>query len=316
MGQEQYAFGIDVGGTTIKLGLFDAQEGELLEKWEIPTRTEENGCHILADAAESVRNKIAGKNLQREQIAGIGIGVPGPVLPNGIVNGAVNLHWSEMDVEGILSDLLDGMPVKVGNDANVAALGEQWKGGGRGYSSIVMVTLGTGVGGGIILDGKILPGSHGAGGEIGHMLVSHHETAVCNCGKKGCLEQYASASGVVRITRKALAENTAPTMLQDNGALTAKQIFDAAKAGDVFALSMVEAFGKKLGEALASICTVIDPEAIVIGGGMSKAGRIILDTVQKYYTPAAFHACRTTAFKMAELGNDAGIYGAVRMVIQ
>lgn len=313
---DRYAFGIDVGGTTIKHGLFDAEKEELVESWEIPTRTEDNGRYILEDIAASVKAKMEEKKLDGKDVIGLGIGVPGPVLSNGVVNEAVNLHWGVTDVVSILSGLLGGMKIQVGNDANVAALGEQWKGGGQGFDNMVMVTLGTGVGGGIIINGKILPGSHGAGGEIGHMQVSDHETDSCNCGKKGCLEQYASASGIVRVTKRELAKNKKATTLKDDGKLSAKKIFDEAKEGDAFAVSMVDAFGKKLGEALASIAAVVDPEAVVIGGGVSRAGQIILDVTEKYYTPAAFHACRNVVFKLAQLGNDAGMYGAVRMVLQ
>ncbi len=316
MEQVRYAFGIDVGGTTIKHGLFDAQRETLLESWEIPTRTEENGRYILGDVAASVKVRMEEKGISASEVAGLGIGVPGPVLETGVVNQAVNLHWGVMDVREILSDALDGMTVKVGNDANVAALGEQWKGGGQGYQNVVLVTLGTGVGGGLILDGKIVSGSHGAGAEIGHMKVEEHEPDACNCGKHGCLEQYASASGIVRVTRKKLAETKKATVLKDDDRLSAKLIFDAAKENDAFALSMVDAFGRKLGEALAQIAAVVDPEVFVIGGGVSRAGEIILEAVEKYYAPAAFHACRTTVFKLAKLGNDAGMYGAVRMVLQ
>ena len=313
---DRYAFGIDVGGTTIKHGLFDAEKEELVESWEIPTRTEDNGRYILEDIAASVKAKMEEKKLDGKDVIGLGIGVPGPVLSNGVVNEAVNLHWGVTDVASTLSGLLGGMKIQVGNDANVAALGEQWKGGGQGFDNMVMVTLGTGVGGGIIINGRILPGSHGAGGEIGHMQVSDHETDVCNCGKKGCLEQYASASGIVRVTKRELAKNKKATTLKDDGKLSAKKIFDEAKEGDAFAVSMVDEFGKKLGEALASIAAVVDPEAVVIGGGVSRAGQIILDVTEKYYTPAAFHACRNVVFKLAQLGNDAGMYGAVRMVLQ
>lgn len=316
MEQVRYAFGIDVGGTTIKHGLFDAQRETLLESWEIPTRTEENGRYILGDVAASVKARMEEKGILASEVAGLGIGVPGPVLETGVVNQAVNLHWGVMDVREILSDALGGMTVKVGNDANVAALGEQWKGGGQGYQNVVLVTLGTGVGGGLILDGKIVSGSHGAGAEIGHMKVEEHEPDACNCGKHGCLEQYASASGIVRVTRKKLAETKKATVLKDDDRLSAKLIFDAAKENDAFALSMVDAFGRKLGEALAQIAAVVDPEVFVIGGGVSRAGEIILEAVEKYYAPAAFHACRTTVFKLAKLGNDAGMYGAVRMVLQ
>ena len=317
MAVKKYAFGVDVGGTTIKHGLFDAKAEELLESWEIPTRTEDNGRYILSDIAESIQNKLAEKKIDAKEIIGVGIGVPGPVLHSSIVNNAVNLHWGVVDVAANLSEMLGGLPVKVGNDANVAALGEQWKGGGEGFQNVLMVTLGTGVGGGIILNGRILDGSNGAGGEIGHIKVSDTETERCNCGKCGCLEQYTSANGIVRVTKKALATTKLKSTLAGNpDKVTSKEIFDEAKQGDEFALQMVDQFGRTLGEALANMTVVVDPEVIVIGGGVSKAGQIIIDAVQKYYTPAAFHACRSVIFKLALLGNNAGMYGAVRMILQ
>ena len=312
----QYAFGVDVGGTTIKIGLYDVKKEDFIDKWEIPTRTQDNGRYILPDIAQALRDKLTEAGAEFSQVKGVGIGVPGPALENGVVNMAVNLHWGVVDVAKNLSELLDGLPVKVANDANVAALGEQWKGGGEGYQKLVMVTLGTGVGGGVILNGRILAGSNGAAGEIGHIKVSDTETDVCNCGKTGCLEQYTSANGVVRMTRKALAKNRRKTVLYDDETLNSKVIFDAIKDGDEFALSVGEDFGRYLGEAIAIINMVVDPEVVVIGGGMSKAGQVVVDLVQKYYTPAAFHATRNVVFKLAELGNTAGMYGAVRMVLQ
>lgn len=311
----EYAFGIDVGGTTVKCGFFNVK-GDLLEKWEIPTRKEDGGKYILGDIADAIKDKCREKGLKKEDILGVGIGVPGPVLEDGIVNNCVNLGWGVVDVKETLSGLLDEIPVAVGNDANVAALGEQWKGGGSGYKNVVLVTLGTGVGGGIIIGGKIIPGSHGAGGEIGHIQVDKNETVPCNCGKKGCLEQYASATGVVRMAKRYLAKSKKTTVLKDDETLSAKTVFDAAKANDAAALDVVEQFGERLGTALAAINCVVDPEVVVIGGGVSKAGQIILDVVQKYYIPAAFNACRNCLFKLAELGNEAGMYGAVRMVLQ
>ena len=311
----EYAFGIDVGGTTVKCGLFNVK-GDLLEKWEIPTRKEDGGKYILGDIADAIKDKCREKGLKKEDILGVGIGVPGPVLEDGIVNNCVNLGWGVVDVKETLSGLLDEIPVAVGNDANVAALGEQWKGGGSGYKNVVLVTLGTGVGGGIIIGGKIIPGSHGAGGEIGDIQVDKNETVPCNCGKKGCLEQYASATGVVRMAKRYLAKSKKTTVLKDDETLSAKTVFDAAKANDAAALDVVEQFGERLGTALAAINCVVDPEVVVIGGGVSKAGQIILDVVQKYYIPAAFNACRNCLFKLAELGNEAGMYGAVRMVLQ
>ena len=207
-----YCFGIDIGGTTVKCGLFTT-EGELLEKWEIKTRTEENGKAILPDVAETILKKMEEKGIAKADVIGVGVGVPGPVVKEREVQVAVNLHWGRTMLADVLEELLGQIPVKVGNDANVAALGEMWKGGGEGTQNLIMATLGTGVGGGIIVDGKIVTGAHGAGGEIGHACVDPEETESCNCGNKGCLEQLASATGIVRIGKKIMAENTAETKL-------------------------------------------------------------------------------------------------------
>lgn len=309
-----YAFGIDIGGTTVKCGFFN-NDGTFVENWEIPTRKENNGAMILPDIADAIQAKLREHAVELESVEGIGVGVPGPVLDDGVVNGCVNLGWGVFNVGQTLSDLLGGIRVAVGNDANVAALGEQWRGGGKGCQNVVMVTLGTGVGGGIIVGGKILAGGHGAGGEIGHMQMRKDETAVCGCGKKGCLEQYASATGIVRMASLALADSDKASSLRSLPEVTSKDIFDAAKAGDEMALSLVDTLGEMLGSALAHITAVVDPDVIVIGGGVSKAGQILLDAIEKYYRPAAFHACRETGFRLAALGNDAGMYGAVRMVL-
>lgn len=308
-----YGFGVDIGGTTVKLGLFRT-DGTLLDKWEIPTRTENDGAHILPDVAEAIKGKIAEKAIDPSDVQGIGVGVPGPVTPEGIVRKCVNLGWGVFNVEDTLSELT-GYPVKAGNDANVAALGEMWQGAGKGSENIVMVTLGTGVGGGVIIGGHVVAGATGAGGEIGHIPVNAQETETCGCGKTGCLEQYASATGVVRLTKRALAASDQPSSLRSLTKVTAKDTFDAAKAGDALALEVIEQFGEILGRALAAIACVINPEVFVIGGGVSKAGTIITDVVAKYYVPNAFHACREAQFKLAELGNDAGIYGCVRMIL-
>ena len=310
-----YAFGVDIGGTTVKIGFFSS-DGKFIEHWEIPTRTEDNGKNVLPDIAKAIKKKLKEHDLTVDDIEGVGVGVPGPVVEGGIVNKCVNLGWGVLDVRSELSNLLGGVSVKVANDANVAALGEQWNGGGKGHDNVVMVTLGTGVGGGIVIGGKILPGVHGAAGEIGHMKVKDGETAVCGCGKKGCLEQYGSATGVVRLAKIALANNpNVDTPLRSCDPLRAKDVFDYAKTGDELSLSVVDEVGKMLGEAIAHITCVLDPDVVVIGGGVSKAGQILLDAVLKHYTPAAFHASRHSEFKLAVLGNDAGMYGAVRMIL-
>ena len=309
---KEYCFGIDVGGTTVKCGLFSVK-GDILDKWEIPTRTENNGVNILPDVAAAIDAKIQEKGIARDTIAGVGVGIPGPVNEDGAVICAVNLHWGYVELEKEL-EKLTGLTVKAGNDANVAALGEMWKGGGAGYHNVVMVSLGTGVGGGIIVNGKIVTGTHGAGGEIGHIHVEDDETLSCNCGNQGCLEQYASATGVVRLANRMLEATDKASVLR-NEEVTAKAVFDAVKAGDELAMEVAEKFGKYLGTALAVIAGVVDPEVFVIGGGVSKAGKILLDYVEKYYKKYVFQGSRDCAFALAELGNDAGICGAAKLVL-
>lgn len=309
----KYAFGVDVGGTTVKLGLFSV-EGELLDKWEITTRKDEGGRYILSDIAEALDDKLTDKLIDKSDVIGIGMGVPGPVRSDGTVIKCVNLGWGIFNVEDEL-ERLSGLPVKAGNDANMAALGEMWQGGGKGYNNLVMVTLGTGVGGGIILDGKMLAGVHGAGGEIGHMQVSDEETETCGCGKKGCLEQYTSATGLVRAAKIALNNTDKPSKLRTVQYVSAKEIFDAAKEGDDMAIELVDQHGKCLGRALAQIACVVDPEVFVIGGGVSKAGQMLIDTTAKYYESFAFHACKGVKFELATLGNDAGMYGGAKAVL-
>ena len=302
-----YVFGVDIGGTTVKIGLFNV-EGELLDKWEITTRTDEGGKYILGDIADSVNAKIEEKAIDKNDVAGIGMGVPGPVRDDGTVIKCVNLGWGIFNVAEELSNLT-GLPVKAGNDANMAALGEMWQGGGKGHENIVMVTLGTGVGGGIIINGKMISGVNGAGGEIGHMTINNDETEFCNCGKKGCLEQYASATGIVRMAKIALNESDRPSKLREVQYISAKEIFDQAKTGDDLAMELVDELGNKLGLALAQVSCVVDPEVFVIGGGVSRAGDILINAVKAAYAKYAFHACKGIGFELATLGNDAGMYG-------
>ena len=312
---KKYCFGIDVGGTTVKMGLFTT-EGELLDKWEIPTRKEDGGAYILNDVAASVEAKLAEKNIAKEDVAGAGIGVPGPTLDTGYVSICVNLGWKDKNPANELSELLS-IPVKAGNDANVAALGEMWKGGGEGYLDVVLLTLGTGVGGGIIINGEIAPSHRGVGGELGHITVNPDEEATCNCGNHGCLEQYASATGVVRIAKKLLAASKEESSLRTLETVTAKDVFDAAKAGDHLAVEAVEVLGKYLGLVVANVALTVDPDVFVIGGGVSKAGQVLIDVITKYYHKFAKVIGNNKAkVVLAKLGNDAGIYGAARMVLK
>ncbi len=311
---KKLGFGVDVGGTTVKIGLFE-MTGQLRESWEIPTRTENKGSAILPDIAASINDRIFQRSLSRSDIQGVGIGVPGPVLADGTVQRCVNLGWGVFNVSDELSAMVD-LPVWTGNDANVAALGEMWQGGGRGYRNLVMVTLGTGVGGGIILDGKIVPGVHGAGGEIGHMIMDPHEQGVCGCGKRGHLEQYASATGAVRLTHLALASGAVPSALRQAEKVTCEAVFTAARGGDALANRLVDSFCRTLATSLANIAAVIDPEVFVIGGGVSRAGEILRGGVERHYRELAFHACETAKITLATLGSDAGMYGAAGLLLQ
>ncbi len=313
---KEYAFGIDLGGTTAKVGLFTTT-GDLLEKWEVPTDTSNAGEHILENLAAAIRGKMDEKHLTAEQVEGIGIGVPGPILDSRIVPiVCANLGgWGKRNVSEELGALLGGMKVLVGNDANVAALGEIWMGAAKGCRSAVMVTLGTGVGGGVIVDGKVIDGAHGAGGEIGHITVNRHETATCGCGKHGCLEQYSSATGVVRCMKKLLDENPDTPCTLRGTDFAAKDVFDAARNGDALAAREVDEMTDTLGMALATIAATTDPEMFMIGGGVARAGDVLFDPLKAHYKTYAFSSCRETPIKQAILGNDAGIYGAVRLIV-
>ncbi len=308
----QYVFGVDIGGTTVKLGLFDV-EGKLLDKWEIPTRIQESGSYILPDIAESIQKKLNEKKIEFKEVAGVGVGAPGPVDAQGVVHKAVNLGWGVFSIRETLEKILE-IPVMAGNDANVAALGEMWKGGGQGSSDLIVVTLGTGVGGGIIIGGKMLTGATGAGGEIGHIHVEDAETEKCGCGNTGCLEQYASATGITRLANRKLQSSSKDSVLR-SGEVSAKTVFDAVKAKDELAMEVAEEFGKYLGECLAAIACVVNPEVIVIGGGVSKAGEILIDYIKPHYEKKVFHGSRNVKFSLATLGNDAGIYGAAKLVL-
>jgi glucokinase len=309
----KYGFGIDLGGTTVKLAYFD-ENGTMLHKWEIPTNTAEGGSQILPDIAKAVEGYLCENNIPRESIIGLGIGVPGPVDVNGTVNKCVNLGWGRFNISREL-ERLTGFPVQAGNDANVAAMGEFWKGGGQGCRNMVLATLGTGVGGGIVVEGKLLCGSQGAGGEIGHMTINRDETVPCNCGKYGCVEQYCSATGIVRTAKEHLASNPADSQLRALEEITCKDIFDAGKAGDTLANEILQMYYARLGEFLGNLCCLLNPEVVVLGGGVTKAGQVLLDGVEPYFRKNTFHACDNAKIVLASLGNDAGAYGAFKLVL-
>ena len=309
----KYCFGVDLGGTTVKMGVF-TENGENIAKWEIKTRTENAGEAILPDIAASILEKITELELDKESVLGVGIGIPAPVTADGCIPGAVNLGWGPRSIKNDL-EALCGLKVAVGNDADMAALGEMWLGGGKGARNMLMVTLGTGVGGGIIEGGQPVTGGHGGGGEIGHITVNYDETECCGCGRKGCLEMYASATGIARLAKRRLAKDDAATTLRNFDIVTAKEVFDAVKEGDAVAVEIAEEFGLILGRALANIAATCDPAVFVIGGGVSKAGEVLLDFIKKPYKEHAYYVNVNTEFALAELGNDAGICGAAKLIL-
>ena len=309
----EVCFGIDIGGTTVKLGLL-SMEGRLLFRTELPTRRESTPEGLLRDVKAALLSVLKEQGLSAAQVRGIGIAAPGPLGADGVLHKAANIGWGEVRLAEEAERILGFSPVFAANDANAAALGEAFFGAGRGAESMVMVTLGTGIGGGIILNGRILTGTGGTAGEIGHMTIDPYETECCGCGKKGCLEQYASATGMVRMAKRFLAEDDTPSVLRGKDPLTARDICEAAKAGDAPALRTLDFVCDRLGTALANVCNVVDPELFVIGGGVAKAGGFLLERIRESYSRQAFPHCRNRAFASAELGNDAGLMGAAAMV--
>lgn len=307
-----YGFGVDVGGTAVKIGFF-RKDGTLLDKWEIPTRTENGGAAILPDIAAQIDVCLAKHGVSKADVFGVGIGVPGPVDDEGNVNCCVNLGWGVFNLSDALG-ALTMLPVRAGNDANMAALGEYFDGGGRGSRSMIMVTLGTGIGGGYVADGKVMNGAHGVAGEIGHITINRDEPEYCTCGKRGCAEQYGSARGMVKVAKRYLTSTDKPSALRDVEDFSSKELFSFARQGDEAAQEILERVFDILGETIADACCLLDPELVVLGGGVSKAGQPLLDGVRRHFTAYMFHACKDTRFALAELGNDAGIYGCFRLL--
>lgn len=312
---QKVILGIDVGGTTVKVGLFTL-DGTLIKKWEVITRKEENGKFILSDVAASIKSTLKEEGISLDNVVGAGMGLPGPVLSDGYVEVCVNLGWKKLNPQEELSELLDGLSVKSGNDANVAALGEMWQGGGKGYKNIVMVTLGTGVGGGVIVDQKILTGKQGLGGEIGHIRIREDERESCNCEGIGCIEQVASATGIAREARRTMEKSDKSSSMRKFGEkISAKNVLDCAKAGDEMAIAVMETVCYYLGWTLSMVTMTVDPELFVIGGGVSKAGDFLIKMIEKYYVKYTPLSHNKAGIVQAELGNDAGIYGAARLLL-
>lgn len=308
--------GVDVGGTTIKFGLF-REDGQLVKKWEIPTKTEGRKEKLYADIAESIRYELTPEGLKPADLVGIGVGIPGPVMPDGSISALVNLGVYGLNLDTELPSYLDGVTVRAVNDANAAALGEIWQGGGKDFESMVLLTLGTGVGCGIIEGGRLIAGSFGMGGELGHIIMNPHEPEACNCGGHGCLEQYTSATGIARMARRELTSSDEPSSLRSvpMDRLTAKDVLDAAKAGDALAEATVDKSMRYLGWAMAHVSHMTDPQCFVIGGGVSRAGQYLLDIIRRHYESFVHIQKAKAELRLATLGNDAGIYGAARLIL-
>jgi glucokinase len=316
---DKWLIGVDLGGTTTKLA-FISLYGEILHKWEIPTDVSGEGKSITVNIAKAIDVKLEELGHSKSEVVGIGMGAPGPVdLPTGVIFEAVNLGWREPYPLKDLLEVETSLPAVIDNDANCAALGEMWKGAGNGAKDLVCVTLGTGVGGGVIANGDIVHGVSGAAGEIGHITSAAVGGAPCNCGKSGCLETIASATGIVRLAHEELRTSPASGELakvyKETGCLTAKNVFDAARNNDENALKVIDTVALYLGIALANIANTLNPEKIVLGGGVSKAGDILLNPVKEQFLKNAFpRVAKSTEISIATLGNDAGVIGAAWLV--
>lgn len=311
----KFAVGVDIGGTTIKFGLFQ-REGECIYETRQDTGAERPYEQVLIDIVNVIKNMLKENKVSEEDLVGIGIGIPGPVTGESKVNHCVNLGWEEVDVGHYIKRHFN-CQVKVGNDANVAALGEIWTGAAKGYRSMVLVTLGTGIGGGIVIDGKILAGSHGAGGEIGHMpFLQQALNRICGCGGKRCFEQMCSAPNIVIRAKELLEKSDQESVLRENiSNLDTEIIYKAAARGDKLAIEITDETAKEMGRALAIIGAVIDPEVFVIGGGVSAAGDGLFKPLRNYYEKYCFREGKDVPIIRASLGNRAGIFGAASLVI-
>lgn len=312
---EKWVVGVDLGGTTTKLAFIN-QSGDIIHKWEIPTDNRENGKYITINIGKTVDETLAELGQTKEKLIGIGMGAPGPVdYENGVLYNTVNLGWEDNYPLQKELETVTSLPAAIDNDANCAALGEMWKGAGAGAKDLVCVTLGTGVGGGVITNGAIVQGVSGAAGEIGHITSIPNGGAPCNCGKTGCLETVASATGIVRLANEKLQnqekDSQLKSILLSTGKIAAKDVFDCARDGDAVSLEVVEEVAFHLGLALANLGSTLNPVQIVLGGGVSKAGTILLDKVQANFDKYAFQRVKeSTEISIAILGNDAGVIGA------
>lgn len=306
---KKYVFGADIGGTAVKVGLFD-EKGNLVDHWQIPTLLKDQGAVILSDVYTAMDGMLDIHDLNWANVVGIGLAVPGPVTEDGFVPAAVNLGWKNYGVKKEMQRLTSISNICVENDAKAAALGEYWKGGWGDFRSAVMITIGTAIGGAVILDGKVLRGAFGAAGELSHIQVNPAETVPCACGKCGHLQQYVSTDAILTSVKQRLSASDQPSFLHLIADITVKDVFDAAKAGDNIALESVEKMARLLARAMAMVSCVIDPELFIIGGGVSNAGEFLLELLRREFRKTALTMCENARIEAANTGSNAGIYGA------
>lgn len=301
--------GVDVGGTTIKIGRFTL-DGTLLQKWDIPTNRTQNGRFIVQEILDSISSHV-----QISEIKGIGFGVPGPVV-DGVVTNCINLGWGKTylvdDVKALINDA--SITIAATNDANAAAAGEAFQGIAKDYNNVCLLTLGTGVGGGIVIHGSVINGFNGSAGELGHLFVDEKYHLPCNCGKHGCLETVASATGIVNIAKIFLKNSSEPSMLRSFDNFSAKRVFDLAKSGETLALQIIDEAASYLAKAMAVVTMTVNPEVFVLGGGVSNAGEFLIQRIEPHYYALVEPFVHHTKIMLAKLGNDAGIYGAASLV--
>lgn len=309
----RYGFGIYIGSSRIFLAYFE-ETGRLLEKWSIPTPPKHSSNQVLEDIAREIEDYMSRNGIFEDDVLGIGVGLPGPVNSSGTVNKCVNLGWGMFNIDRALSGLT-GMPVAATNVANAAAVGESWQGSGKGRKNVFFVAMNTGVGGALIMDGKLASGAHGGAGEVGHMTVNRKETEACTCGKFGCLEQYCSPTGVVRMAKQAMAGSKTPSVLRSKRELVFTDVFSAAAKGDRLAAEVKEEFCACFGQAIANVCAVTNPDTVILGGQLPDCGKAVVEGILRYFGKFVFHANREVQFETARLGVDAPLYGAFKLVL-
>ena len=307
----QYGFGVDIYGPQIKIGFFDAS-GKLLHKWKINTPMQNSGNDILPAVAAEIDRYLTKKHIFEDDVLGIGVGIPGPVNSTGTVNKCINFGWGVFNINRALSGLT-GLPVASGNIASIAALGECWR--GNSSKNMVFAALNTGLGGAVVCNGNVVLGAQGGGGELGHMIINKNEKEACTCGKRGCVEQYCSPTGILRLAKRQLLANATPSVLRNRPLTDYHQVLDAAADGDRIAKTVMDQFYDYMGHFLSNVCCVTNPDKVVLGGEFCRMGPSLLENVAKAFHKYIFHANENVRFEYAKLGTDASIYGAFKLVL-